>query len=86
VKYGIDISAYITRAWNEIEIKSLKDVQRETALVWMGRACAASMQLGVVSPDTVEYAHEAIEHAALCGDDTVLRVVRESLADHGIVV
>ncbi len=31
--------------------------------------------------DAIEYEHEAIEHAALCGDDSVLASVRAIVAD-----
>lgn len=54
----------------ELQQKSLKDIQRKTALAWAYRAWAAR-QLGY-SIDAVEYEHEAIEHAALCGDNSML--------------
>lgn len=73
------IDAYITKAQAELATKSLKQIQAETAKVWCGRACAASS-----AKDATEYAHEAIEHAALCGDDNLLSAVRQKLIQYGI--
>jgi hypothetical protein len=78
------VDPYIKKALVELRIKRLHDIQIETALTWCGRACAAR-QLGY-HEDALEYAHEAIEHAALSGDDTLLRAVRNSLDAHGVVI
>lgn len=76
--------AYITQAVVELRSKSQQDIQRETALVWAGRACAA--QLAGLQLDAMEYAHESIEHAALSGDDALLCGVRQLFQGYGIVL
>jgi len=76
------VTPYIERAIDELSVKSLADIQVETALTWAGRACAAS-HMGRLA-DAVEYAHEAIEHAALSGHDTLLGEIRASLEKYGI--
>lgn len=73
---------YIDKATAELAEKSLADIQVETALTWCGRACvAARMGLGA---DAKEYAHEAIEHAALSDEDGLLDTVRAAIRFHGI--
>lgn len=74
----------IEKAMAELKAKSLRRIQAETAVTWAARACAASM-LGLKA-DSIEYAHEAIEHAALSGDDSLLSSVRGDLARHGVPV
>lgn len=61
-------------AIKELSTKSLVEIQIETAYTWAFRA-AAAYHLGKVI-DGLEYEHEAIEHAALSGEDEVLRNVR----------
>lgn len=68
----------LDKARRELLSKSLHDIQCETALVWCARACVAA-EMGL-DHDATEYAHEAIEHAALCDDDTLLSGVRRKLA------
>ena len=76
------MDTFIARALQELKTKSLLEIQVETALVWCGRACAAAL-LG--NPlDAVEYAHEAIEHAALSGQDGLLAHIRALLAAHAV--
>jgi len=77
------LGPYVVRGAVEIRQKSLTDIQRETALVWCGRACAAR-SLGKPG-DAIEYGHEAVEHAALSGDDELLRRVREALAAYRVL-
>lgn len=79
------LTPYITKAAAELRHKTLRDIQIETALTWCGRACAAALS-GTVNggADAIEYAHEAIEHAALSGSDTLLRDVRAELRRHGV--
>lgn len=72
----------IADAVAELRKKSLHDIQVETAVKWAGRACGASL-LGLPE-DAEEYAHEAIEHAALSGDDDLLRAVRAVMRRHGV--
>jgi hypothetical protein len=78
------VDTYIAKALDELKKKSLTEIQVETALVWCGRACAAA-ELGL-QVDAVEYAHEAIEHAALSGDDGVLNYVRYLLTQFRVPV
>lgn len=78
------IAGYITKASLELASKCINQIQVETALTWAGRACAAA-SLGLHA-DAREYAHEAIEHAALSGHDALLRDVRAALRDHGVVL
>ena len=68
----------------ELRKKTLRQIQVETAYKWSGRACAAAM-LGRMD-DAEEYAHEAIEHAALSGDDSLLAEVRRAHTRFGIQV
>lgn len=75
-------------AMKELSSKSLKTIQVETAHKWAYRAWAAYTMAHTLSEtkmleetvrwlhDAVEYEHEAIEHAALTGDDMVLHQVR----------
>lgn len=78
------MEAYVRKALVELQRKSLRDIQIETALTWAGRACAAA-RLGLAE-DAIEYAHEAIEHAALSGDDALLASVRASVRASGVDV
>ena len=64
----------IREALVELRGKTLHQIQIETAYKWAGRACAASM-MGKPN-DAEEYAHEAIEHAALSGDMHLLQAVK----------
>ncbi len=80
----LDLREQIKAAAAELRVKSLKDVQVATAKTWAGRACvAASMGL---AQDAVEYAHEAIEHAALSGKEGLLTDIRASLRACGVDV
>lgn len=72
----------VRRATPELRRKSLAEVQVETAYTWAARACAASHLR--LTDDAIEYAHEAVEHAALSGHDDVLRFVRARLRLAGI--
>ena len=77
-----DLTPYVEKANKELSGKSLKDVQRETALIWCGRAVSTAMRIDYdpeCFQDAVEYGHEAIEHAALSGVDEMLRFVRRHL-------
>jgi|688.fasta_scaffold28429_20 hypothetical protein len=68
----------------ELREKTLKQIQIETAIKWAGRAAAAaSMNL---HHDAIEYAHEAVEHAALAGDESLLREIRLFLQRHRVSV
>jgi hypothetical protein len=76
--------AYLRKGLTDIAGKSLREIQAETARLWTGRACAAA-SMGR-HDDAHEFAHEAIEHAALSGNDALLRKVREILATYGVEV
>lgn len=78
----IDLTEHVERGLRELRRKGLRQIQFDTALVWCGRAIAAA-RLGEVD-DAIEYAHEAIEHAALSGSDELLGTVREGLRREGI--
>jgi len=78
------IEQAIAEGLAELKKKTLHQIQIETAYKWSGRACAASM-LGRMD-DAEEYAHEAIEHAALSGDDRLLAEVRRAHARFNIEV
>jgi hypothetical protein len=77
-----DLAPYVEKANKELSGKSLKDIQRETALIWCGRAVSTAIRIDEEPEcfqDAVEYGHEAIEHAALSLDDELLRFVRKHL-------
>jgi hypothetical protein len=76
------MQSYIERGLVDVQTKTLKQIQIETAYVWAGRACAASV-LGL-DHDALEYAHEAIEHAALSGNEAVLGEISSALAEYGV--
>lgn len=79
-----DLSPYIQKAEKDLAGKTLHQIQVETAYTWGGRACAAAMMDR--HDDAHEYAHEAIEHAALSGDLDLLRGVREAMRRYGVEV
>ena len=64
----------LLKAQAELQRKSLKQIHAETAFTWAYRAWAA--QTMGFRDDSIEYGHEALEHAALSGDDGVLAEVR----------
>lgn len=75
------IKAIIDEARTELRKKSIDDIQRETAWKWAARAVAA-VEMGAYL-DAHEYAHEAVEHAGLCTDDSLITQVRTFLRAHG---
>jgi hypothetical protein len=70
-------------ALDELMQKTLQQIQCETAIKWAYRAWAAYKMK--CHHDAIEYEHEAIEHAALSGDDRMLAVVR-SIITFGVEV
>lgn len=78
----MNLRPHIEHALAELSVNSLNDIQRETALVWAGRAVAARMR--GQRADAMEYAHESLEHAGLTGDDALLRSVRDVFTYYGI--
>ncbi|NDC22799.1 MAG: hypothetical protein EBZ49_01530 [Proteobacteria bacterium] len=79
----MDFNKAAADALRELGEKSIRDIQVETAVKWCGRAVAART-MGLDDRDVTEFAHEAIEHAALSGDDELLRTVRRALAQFNI--
>jgi hypothetical protein len=71
------VQTSILEARRELASKTKKQIEWETALKWCGRACVA-WDLGLHA-DAREYAHEALEHAAVHGDLALLNVVRQAL-------
>ena len=78
----MNLQPFIDRAVVELERKTLNDIQVETALTWAGRSCAAAMNDNLA--DAIEYAHEAIEHAALSGHGALLDEIRTALERCGV--
>ncbi len=74
--------AAIEKAMRELPGTTLGEIQMQTAYTWAGRACAAAT-LGLHT-DAIEYAHEAIEHAALSGNDPLLAEIRKAFVKHNI--
>jgi hypothetical protein len=76
----LTIAPFVQQALTEFKAgKTLRAIQHETALVWSGRAIAA--QLIGRSADAIEYAHEAVEHAALSGAPGLVEKIRAVLRD-----
>lgn len=78
-----DILEAVREAMDELAGKDMKQIQVETAVKWCGRALAARL-MGLPDRDVTEFAHEAVEHAALSGVDPVLAAVRAALDELGI--
>jgi hypothetical protein len=79
------LNEFVHEAVAELHQKSLNTIQVETAFKWGGRALAARA-LGRPEQEVTEYAHEAIEHAALSGDDNVLKTLRNAFRQYRITV
>jgi hypothetical protein len=66
------IGQSVQKAWVELSHKSLRDIEEETAITWLGRAIASYLfylQHGrlVCLLDAENYASESLEHAAMAG-------------------
>ena len=72
----------IEAARKELARKGLRGVQTDTAIKWLGRAVVAMEQKK--TEDAHEYAHEALEHAALAERASLIDDVRRSLRQIGI--
>lgn len=81
-KRKYEIKSHMEKAFDELKDKSLNDIQVSTALTWCGRACAAA-EMGK-KDDATEYAHEAIEHAALSGNDNLYKFVKDCLKKYQV--
>ena len=79
----MDLTKSTQEALQELAQKDMKKIQVETAAKWCGRALAAKL-MGLSDRDITEFAHEAVEHAALSGDESTLRTVRIALEEFGI--
>jgi hypothetical protein len=77
------LQRYVDAARTELRQTSLAGIQRQTALVWYGRAIAA-IELGRLG-DAREFAHESIEHAALTGDMQLISELHGLLAERRLV-
>jgi hypothetical protein len=72
------------KTWDEVRANDMRAIEQETAVKWAGRAVAAWSLYGTTGElkyrdAAVEYASEAVEHAAQSGDDKVLSDVRYSI-------
>lgn len=81
----------IDAAFPELRHKTIAQINVETARVWTGRACAAAHyakqephKADAWMTSAHEYAHEAVEHAALTGDNGLLGEVQQALLAYGI--
>ena len=79
----MDLTKATKDALAELDKKDMKTIQVETAEKWCGRALAAKL-MGRAERDVTEFAHEAVEHAALSGDEAALRTIRIALEEFGI--
>lgn len=84
----------IEKAKPVLAIKTLHDIQVETARTWAGRACAAALYAKKAvkqeehrrwMEDAREYAHEALEHAALSGNIGLVVEVKEAIITCGVM-
>ncbi len=72
------------KALDELTASTMAEIQRSTALTWAGRALAAYRyfeQTGEIGwlLDAADYGHEALEHASLHPDPSVLDLVRPAI-------
>lgn len=81
-KRKFEIKSHMDKALEELKDKDLNQIQVATALTWCGRACAAA-EMGK-DDDATEYAHEAIEHAALSGNDKLYKFVKDCLKKYQV--
>lgn len=74
----------LAKADAELRAKSLADIQLDTAYTWASRAVVAMrfyQNTGETRwwSDAREYAHEAIEHAALNGDPVLVQAIEQAV-------
>ena len=79
----LDLEEAIEDAVEELQEKELQEIQIETAKKWCGRAIAAQL-LSREEREVTEYAHEAVEHAALSGDEEIVYEIIRTLKSFGI--
>lgn len=75
---SMDLTKSTLEAMEELADKDIKLIQIETAAKWCGRALAAKL-MNLPERDVTEFAHEAIEHAALSGDENIFLSIRAAL-------
>jgi hypothetical protein len=79
--FEVELADAIHKASLELAQTTLHEIQKSTAITWSARAIvsyqsyASSGSLTELM-DVAEYAHEALEHAALAGPDFYLQVAR----------
>jgi hypothetical protein len=76
------LSESVASADKELQRKTLREIQYETAIKWAGRALVAH-RMGN-HDDAHEYAHEAAEHAALTADVGLLDFILTHFRRQGI--
>jgi hypothetical protein len=81
-RFPEQLAKAIEAARPELARKKLRAIQTETAIKWLGRAVVAR-ELGR-EDEAHEYAHEALEHAALSDRGSLIDDVRRSLRQIGI--
>ena len=67
----------IQHATAELQTVPKTEIERRTAITWAARAISA-YRLKMYS-DVADYAHEAIEHAAVSGDDQLPAYLRAAI-------
>ncbi len=74
----------LAQARADLATKTLAEINRETAMLWGARALVALARYRETGNanwlrDATEYRHEAVEHAALSGDDGLVTYLRETI-------
>lgn len=76
-----EIQDSVRKATEELQHVSLKEIEQQTAITWLGRAIASYNyygQTGILKCllEAEGYAQEAVEHAALADLDTLKTVMK----------
>jgi hypothetical protein len=91
-----EISQLMEKAKQELPSKTIFQIQVETARTWAARSCVAAMFSDGEAArqnsndaltwmlNAIEYGHEALEHAALSGDNNLLHEVQSALSAFGV--
>lgn len=80
----MDLQQAIAQAHDELLVTTIEDIQTTTAITWAGRAIASYnfyWETGSLKhlSNAEEFAHEALEHAALVPDPSLLDSLRPQL-------
>lgn len=78
-----ELMKLVEASMHEISDTGLEHIQYMTAYKWAARAIAAKM-LEREAHEVTEYSHEALEHAALVDDETVLSDIKQIFRTYGI--